>query len=411
MRNLFWTCTLTFFFFAVVSAQDFHRLKETIETNVPTIAALESLNNFGRIPPSPELVGASKAIAGAAAQIYTLPDLTEENRRWTLRHEAVALVILAYAEPATYYSRLTRISDELETRGLQRLAQETEKHVLEIGSDLATRSGNNAVNINVEPLAERMVMYAERYPATESRLIIENFLQRIRRMSAIPRDRRLAVVAPIFQKYYQDINHEDRARALDSDIFRSTLQGQNIILMGVDIDGKDFELSSVRDKVVLLHFWGTWCSNCKEQMPELIALHEKYHKDGLVIIGVNTGTGGDDERKVKQWLEATTFGGKKIPWLTLHEGLGERKNRNSITKFYGINELPVLILIGRDGKVRHLHPLLATLDDRIAEATSIFADVLTEEEKKQRDELIKKQQEEIDRQIRTLLPEPEEVTP
>jgi thiol-disulfide isomerase/thioredoxin len=313
MRTSLWICTLAVACAPLASTQDVQQLRAVIAANIPTI----TLDELGRKPPSPELVSASKAIVDAATQIYALPDVSAQNLQWTLQREAVALIVLGYAEPLTYYPRLTRISDELERRGLPTIVKETEKHVLELGGLLATRTGNNAVNLNIESLAERMVLYAKQYPGREATDIIERFLQRIRQMNARPRDSRLAIVAPIFQQYYQQINHTRRAEALDSDIFRATLPGQQMLLMGVDINGKDFELASVKDKVVLLQFWGTWCRHCKELMPELLALHEKYSAAGLEIIGINTGVQGDDERKVRQFIETPLPGGKTIPWTIL----------------------------------------------------------------------------------------------
>jgi hypothetical protein len=102
-----------------------------------------------------------------------------------------------------------------------------------------------------------------------------------------------------------------------------------------------------------------------------------------------------------------TFGGKKIPWTILHEGLGERKHGTSITKLYGIDELPVMILIGRNGKVLNLHPSAGMLDELIENATSLLASIeFTEEEKRIIEENRRKQNEEIDRQIRSELSSP-----
>ena len=413
MRTFLWTCTLALFFVSSVSAQTLKQLQETINTNFSTITP-EALNELGRKPAPPELVEASKAIADAAAKIYTLPNLDPKDRQSTLQREAVALIVLAYAETSTYYPKLTLISDELERRGLPKIVKETEKHVLEIGAELATRTGNNAINLKIEsiqPLAERMVLYAEQFPGTDSMGIIDRFLKRIRAMdSQVARDRRLAVAAPIFQKYYKTVNHTKKANELDPDIYRSTLPGQYMtVMLGVDINGKDFNSDSVKDKVVLFQFWGTWCPNCIEKMPELIALYEKYHAKGFEIIGVNTGVQGDDERKLKQYLETTTFGGKKIPWTVLHEGLSARKNKNmkTMTEFYGIDELPVYILVGRDGKVINLHPLPSTLDDLVGKATSIQASIeYTEEELKLIEENQKKSREADDQQIRLDLGKP-----
>ena len=404
MRTLFWTCTLAFLFSSFVSSQDLEQLRKTIDDNVPTTLP----DGLGRNAPSQELVDTCKTVIDAANQIYALLDINEKDRLWTLQREAIALVVLSYAETPTHYPRLTVVSDELERHGLKNLVKLTEMHVLKIGSALAviTKPVGN-VGINVQSLAERMVLYAEQFPGQESMQIIEQFLMMVRSMTPIPRDRRLAVIAPIFQRYFQSINHTARANVLEPDIQRATLPGNPMLLMGVDINGRDLDLNSLQDKVVLLQFWGTWCPNCKAEMPLLISLYEKYRDAGFEIIGINTGVRGDDEKKVKQFLETTTFEGKKIPWITLHEGLGERKNKTTITKYYGISELPVLILIGRNGKVLNLHPFPNTLDDLIADAVSLLATIeFTDEEKKQIEEMKKKREEEIDQQIKSGLSTP-----
>jgi len=227
------------------------------------------------------------------------------------------------------------------------------------------------------------------------------------------RDRRLAMIAPVFQEYYREIHHTPRANALEADIRRATLPGNPMSLWGVDIDGNVFNPAMLRNKVVLLQFWGTWCAPCRAEIHDLIVLHEKYKSFGFEIIGVNTGENGDDERTVKRFVDTTLFSGKKIPWRILHEGLGERQNNRTMTKYYGIDELPVLILIGRDGKVLNLHPLPSTLDAIVAEATdptTAIKATFTEEEKKLYEENQRKrqeeQQEEIDRQIKGALSSP-----
>ena len=410
MRSLFWTfmTAVALCHSTLVAAQNFEQLRQTINANVPANPT-EALGTIGRIPPKDEIVNACKTIAETATQIYALSDITEEERRWTLQREALALIVLANVEPAIYYSRLATLSDELDKRGLQtHIGKEAEKHVLQIGGVLATQTGNNPnpLNINVESLAERMVLYAEQYPGADSMQMIDNFLQRIRMLSAVPRDRRLAAVAPVFHAYYMKIHHIPRARALDPDILRSTLKGQPMRLTGVNINGNDFDPSSMRDKVVLLYFWGIWCVNCKEQIPDLITLYEKYRSSGFEIIGINTGVRGDDERTVRHYVETSLFNGKKIPWTIFHEGLAERKNMETLTKTYGITELPAMILIGRNGRVVELHPFFSALDSLVSRETSIFGSVgFTAEQLSLIEEIGKKEQEELDQSIRRELGE------
>jgi len=52
------------------------------------------------------------------------------------------------------------------------------------------------------------------------------------------------------------------------------------------ITGKKIALHDLRGKPVLITFWATDCPTCIEEIPDLIALYEHYHKVGLEIIAV-----------------------------------------------------------------------------------------------------------------------------
>jgi len=51
------------------------------------------------------------------------------------------------------------------------------------------------------------------------------------------------------------------------------------------LDGKQIDSASLAGKVVLVNFWATWCPPCRAEIPDLVALQEKY-RDQLQIIGV-----------------------------------------------------------------------------------------------------------------------------
>jgi thiol-disulfide isomerase/thioredoxin len=52
------------------------------------------------------------------------------------------------------------------------------------------------------------------------------------------------------------------------------------------IEGKRWSLQENRGRIVLLNFWATWCAPCREEVPLLIRLSDKYKASGLEIIGV-----------------------------------------------------------------------------------------------------------------------------
>ncbi len=59
------------------------------------------------------------------------------------------------------------------------------------------------------------------------------------------------------------------------------------------IDGEFLEMSDLRGKVVLVNFWATWCGPCREEIPYLASLTDRY-PEHLVVIGVSEDAGGVD---------------------------------------------------------------------------------------------------------------------
>lgn len=55
-------------------------------------------------------------------------------------------------------------------------------------------------------------------------------------------------------------------------------------------EGKDISMASLRGKVVLLNFWGTWCKPCLKELPEFDRLIRHYRKQGAVLVAVATDT-------------------------------------------------------------------------------------------------------------------------
>ena len=59
------------------------------------------------------------------------------------------------------------------------------------------------------------------------------------------------------------------------------------------LDGRSISSADWRGKIVLVNFWATWCPPCRAEIPDLVALQEKY-RDHLVIVGIAEDEGSVD---------------------------------------------------------------------------------------------------------------------
>ena len=62
----------------------------------------------------------------------------------------------------------------------------------------------------------------------------------------------------------------------------------------VSLTGDSVSLADPRGKVVLLNVWETWCHPCRDEIPELRAIHSRYAGRGLELIGVSVDADGNE---------------------------------------------------------------------------------------------------------------------
>ncbi|MBI4371055.1 MAG: TlpA family protein disulfide reductase [Elusimicrobia bacterium] len=108
-------------------------------------------------------------------------------------------------------------------------------------------------------------------------------------------------------------------------------------LSGSGLDGAAVSLSDFAGKVVLVDFWATWCDPCREEIPDLIRLRERFQGRGFEVLGASM-----DENVSQASSFVKTFG-IRYPVILLG---GERVPRGWI-----VPGLPAAYLVGRDGTI------------------------------------------------------------
>jgi thiol-disulfide isomerase/thioredoxin len=73
--------------------------------------------------------------------------------------------------------------------------------------------------------------------------------------------------------------------------YRNTPAMADVVM--TDVDGRSISTASLKGKVVIVNFWATWCPPCRAEIPDLIALQNKY-RDQLQIIGVSQDETGPE---------------------------------------------------------------------------------------------------------------------
>ncbi|GEM_PF-908039 len=109
----------------------------------------------------------------------------------------------------------------------------------------------------------------------------------------------------------------------------------------VDKDGNPVKLSDYEGKFIALNFFGTWCTYCMQEMPDLEKVYSEYEGDDFVIILMNaTTTEKISAEEVGQWYED---GGYTMPMMMDLDG--------TALSTYPVQGFPTTYFINQEGKV------------------------------------------------------------
>jgi peroxiredoxin len=105
--------------------------------------------------------------------------------------------------------------------------------------------------------------------------------------------------------------------------------------------GETLRLSDHRGEVILLNFWASWCGPCRQEMPLLNTINDRYSKLGFSVIGVNVDK---DSALADKLLKDIPVG-----FPVLYDNL------SLVSASYDVSAMPTTVLIDRDGNMRYIH--------------------------------------------------------
>jgi thiol-disulfide isomerase/thioredoxin len=109
-----------------------------------------------------------------------------------------------------------------------------------------------------------------------------------------------------------------------------------------DLSGRPRQLAEWRGRVLLCNFWATWCAPCREEMPMLAELREKYVSKGVEFVGI----GIDPAAKLAEFARTYRI---HYPLLVADAGVASlmRELGN------GPGGLPFSVILDRSGSVAY----------------------------------------------------------
>ncbi|MES9972805.1 TlpA family protein disulfide reductase [Candidatus Thiodiazotropha sp. LNASS1] len=106
-------------------------------------------------------------------------------------------------------------------------------------------------------------------------------------------------------------------------------------------EGVNIKLSELRGQVVMVNFWASWCGPCRQEMPLLQQLFDRYQSLGFSLLGVNV----DEDRAAADKMLSDV----PVSFPILYD------DRSKVSKQYQVKAMPSTFMVDRDGRIRYLH--------------------------------------------------------
>jgi thiol-disulfide isomerase/thioredoxin len=118
--------------------------------------------------------------------------------------------------------------------------------------------------------------------------------------------------------------------------------GEPIPFDVTSLKGQKLSPEVFKGKVLLLDFWATWCAPCRQEMPNVIKVYDKYNDKGFEIVGISLDR---DRKDLDRYIDKYN-----IDW---HQYFDGKYWQNEVATKYGVSSIPATFLIDKKGKIRY----------------------------------------------------------
>jgi thiol-disulfide isomerase/thioredoxin len=295
-------------------------------------------------------------LARTAVLEKMLPLVKAEDREQWLRQQADCLSAAAQSSPPDdrrVYLQLRELVAQLEKTaqpGSSLLAYVTYR---EMQADYSYRinnigKGGDFAKVQQEWL-ERLAKFIKTYPAAEDSPDALLQLGWVSEMVG-----KEIEAKNWYQQLVRDFPGAAQANKAAGSIRRLELDNNVLALSSTTLAGTAFDVASLRGKAVVVYYWASWNGQSVGDFAKLKLLLDSYGSKGLELVTVNLDTSAE---------EAVSFVKKtSAPGIHLHETGGME---SKLATYYGVQMLPNLFLVNKEGKVVNRVVQVSNLEDEL----------------------------------------------
>lgn len=156
-------------------------------------------------------------------------------------------------------------------------------------------------------------------------------------------EKTVATAEQVFKTFTPEIQATENGKTIQEFIaahYRLKIGGAAPAFTQVNPAGKPVSLAAYKGKIVLIDFWASWCSPCRQEIPNLVTQYKQYKDKGFEILSVSLDNSRD------KWLKAVQQEGMAWPQVCDLNG-----QNNSVAKLYGVSAIPATFLVDRNGNL------------------------------------------------------------